>query len=359
MKSAGLHAWLAAAGIIAATVVAVGQPGAPGRTAERALTPYIETHTHFDPRDPEGSVRAALDALPRQNATRVFLEAPPDTLDSPARYDVEVIRAAARRHPGQLALVGGGGTLNGMIQRAAASHDAGPEVQRRFSARAEELLTEGIAGFGEMTAEHFAGATPYQSVPPDHPLFLLLADIAARHGIPVVIHMEAVPQTMPLPDGLLSPPNAATLPANIRPFERLLAHDRRAPIVWAHAGSDGTGARTPALMRSLLGAHSNLYMEIKADPKNPGRNYPMTADGHVKPEWLTLLRDFPDRFVIGTDQHYPAEHPEEPQRWQAAVRILNELPPSLRQKIGMENAMRIYARGNSVGRDGQSREKPR
>src|SRR5882724_12864794 len=51
------------------------QPGAasPSATAEPvpALTPYIEAHTHFDAADPEGSVRAALAALSRQNAAMV------------------------------------------------------------------------------------------------------------------------------------------------------------------------------------------------------------------------------------------------------------------------------------------------
>ena len=31
------------------------------------------------------------------------------------------------------------------------------------------------------------------TLPPDHPLYLLLADIAAQHGVPIDLHMEAVP----------------------------------------------------------------------------------------------------------------------------------------------------------------------
>ena len=55
----------------------------------------------------------------------------------------------------------------------------------------------GAAGFGEMAAEHFSGGTPYQFAPPDHPLFLLLADIAARHDVPIDQHMNAVPRDGP------------------------------------------------------------------------------------------------------------------------------------------------------------------
>ena len=75
-------------------------------------------------------------------------------------------------------------------------------MQKKFKERAEELLREGVVGFGEMTAEHFDGSTPYQYAPADHPLYLMLADIAAEHDVPIDLHMEAVPQDMPLPAGL-------------------------------------------------------------------------------------------------------------------------------------------------------------
>jgi predicted TIM-barrel fold metal-dependent hydrolase len=120
----------------------------------------------------------------------------------------------------------------------------------------------------------------------------------------------------------------------------LLEHNPRARIIWAHAGSDGTGHRTPDLTRRLLRAHANLFVELKADPVNPGRNYPL-ADGRIKPEWLSLLQDFPDRFIVGSDQHYP-EPNNQPQRWQAIVLLLNQLPADLQRRIGSDNARAIF-----------------
>src|SRR5262249_21886588 len=150
---------------------------------------------------------------------------------------------------------------------------------------------------------------------PNHPLFLLLADISAEHSAPIVLHMEAVPQDMPLPKGLKSPPNPPTLHANIALFEKLLEHNPRANVIWAHAGQDNTGFRTPELNRKLLAAHPNLYIEIKTDPAAVGLNYPLDEHGKIKPDWLKLIADFPNQIVLGTDQHYPEEHPDAQQRW--------------------------------------------
>ena len=321
---------------------AADKPVADKPAAEKALTPYVEAHTHFDAADADGAVRTALAGLTRQNAAMILFQMPPDTFDHPGHYDAEVMLAEAKKHPGQIGVLGGGGTLNAMIIQAAATGDAGPAVQKKFKDRAEELLREGVIGFGEMTSEHYAGVTPYQYAPADHPLYLLLADIAAAHGVPIDLHIEAVPEDMAVPASVKVPPNPPRLHANIAAFERLLAHNPRAKIIWAHAGADGTGFRTPELCRRLLKAHPNLFMEIKADPKAQGLNYPM-AGGKLKPDWLALFTDFPDRFVIGSDQHYP-ETADPVQRWQEVVRLFNQLPEPVRKKIGTENVARIYGK---------------
>jgi predicted TIM-barrel fold metal-dependent hydrolase len=331
------------AGILVALAMHA-QPGAGKQPADSepvpALTPYIEAHTHFDTDNPEGSIKLALAAMPIQNASKIFLQMPPDTFGRTGTVDAEVILPYAKKYPDKLGVLGGGGSLNPMIMQSAATGDAGPEIQKKFKARAEELVREGVIGFGEMSAEHFDGATPYEYAPADNPLYLLLADIAAQHGLPIDIHMEAVPMDMPLPAGIKSPPNAPQLHENIAPFERLLAHNPKAKIIWAHAGSDNTGYRTPDLCRRLLLAHPNLYMEIKTDPLTVGKNYPL-AEGKIKPEWLKLFVDFSDRFIIGTDQHYPQpKNPE--QRWQTAVILFNQLPADVRRKIGTENVRHIY-----------------
>lgn len=318
------------------------QTASASQRAVAALSPYIDVHTHLDETNVGGSMQSAIDSMPVENLAKIVFMPSPFTLADANRFDVERLAPAAKKYPGKIAVLGGGGTLNPMIIEAARTGDAGPEVQKKFNERAEAILAAGAVGFGEMAAEHFPSSTPYEYAPPDHPLFLLLADIAAQHDVPVSIHMEAVPQDMDLPAPLKSPPNPPRLHANIAAFERLLSHNPRAKIIWAHLGWDTTGYRSAELTRRLLQAHPNLFIEIKLDPLDPEKNSPLTngASGQIKPEWLKLLTDFQDRFVIGSDQHYPPG--SGPQRWQTAVLLFNQLPAPLRQKIGTENAIRIY-----------------
>ncbi len=342
----------ALAGLVtaAAAVVAMQARDARGDAAQGASVPaataaasFVDVHTHLARGDPGQAVRAALAAMPREHAARLVFLPPPFTADDPGRYDAELLLPAITGHADRLAAFGGGGTLNPLIQESVHTGDAGRAVRERFRRAAEQLLRDGVAGFGEIAVEHFPGATPYQSAPPDHPLLLLLADVAAEHGVPIDLHMEAVTRPMSLPDGAEAPAHRRELTPNVEAFERLLSHDPRARIVWAHAGWDNTGARTPALCRRLLRAHPNLFMDVKLDPARPGRNPPLRhGTGDLDPEWLQLFRDFPDRFVVGTDQHYP--EPSVPvQRWQAMGALLERLPPDLRRSIGTENAARLLS----------------
>jgi predicted TIM-barrel fold metal-dependent hydrolase len=313
-----------------------------------AAIPYIDTHVHFDAKvisTPSSEIAAALQEMPHENAAKLIFMPGPFLPDDKTRFDHEAFLVAVKENPGKLAFQAGGGSLNVMIQESVRSGDASAAVQQKFKARAEQILRDGAVGFGEMSSEHlsFSASQAYETAPPDHFLFLLLADIAAAHKTPIELHLDIVPKEIPLPSDLKSPPNPATLQENLTSFERLLAHNARAKIIWAHAGSDGLGYRTPDLCRHLLQAHPNLYMEIKIDPQELGKNPPLAADGTIQPQWLKLFNDFPDRFVIGSDQHYASGRAMTgPQRWQMPVLLLNQLPAGLRQKIATENALRIF-----------------
>ena len=327
-------------------VSAQGQSAPNPRTANLQATsiPYIDAHTHIYQKDPEAAVNLLLSAMDKLNGTRAFIQTEPYGIGNPDAWDAELILAAVKKHPDRLAALGGGGTLNPMIIEAATTGNAGPEVLKKFRERAEDLLRKGVVGFGEMSIEHFSlpqsPVKDYEYAPADSPLMLLLADIAAEHNVPIDLHMEALPTDIPRPADM-GPPNPERLHGNIAALERLLKHNPRTKLIWAHAGSDNVGYRTPDMMRKLLEAHPNLYTEIKYDPGFPGKDPPI-VDGKLKPEWLKLYQDFPDRFIIGSDQHFDPPATVPLARAQQNALLLNQLPADLRKKVASENALKLY-----------------
>ena len=169
--------------------------------------------------------------MPIENCAKVIFMPSPFAAEQTNRFDDEFIMAAEKDHRDKFAFLGGGGTLNVMIQQSVESGDAGPEVLKKFKDRAEQIMKDGASGFGEMTPEHFAMNANgfYEYAPADHPLFLALIDISAEHGgAPISVHMEAVSKAMPIPPELASfHNNAPQLHANIPAFERLLAKSSR------------------------------------------------------------------------------------------------------------------------------------
>lgn len=322
---------------------------------------YIDTHMHLDGmyREPGGMVKdyeGAADNLvammDRLGVARALVMPPPQSPGQPGGYSYRDLLGAVRRHPRRLVLVGGGGELNPIIAGTEASAVT-PALRAEFERRAEEIIRDGAKAFGEMTALHFSFTEwhPFMQMPPDHPLFLLLAEIAARHEVPIDLHVEAVPEDQPLPERLVgrSSRNPSRIRATIPGLERLLGHNRKARIVWQHAGWDNTGHMTTALLRRLLDAHPNLYLAIKARRQKwePFRSDNSIADERVRirPEWLKLIGDYPDRFMIGADEFIgiPGRTSRKgPPSFEDTWSILDQLPPDLRSKVGRENAARVY-----------------
>lgn len=315
-----------------------------------AQATYIDVHVH----PVSGAMEEPLTAMGAAGIRAMVLMPTPQVHGARQPWDFESFVAAARRHPAKFAFLGGGGTLNPMI------HDTPPEqvnaeVLRRFDARAREILAAGAAGFGEMAAHHLSltAAHPYEAVSPDHPLFLRLADIAAEAGVLIDLHLDLVARDLPRPARLTSD-NPSVLRENLAGFERLLAHNRKATIVWAHAGTDQLGGFTASLAGDLLSRHANLYISIRvAPPHAPVLNSVLRPGPMVDPDWLSVMNAFPDRFMLGGDQFFVggvagrggpgAEFAQKgPMQRHSQAVFLQALPAELARRIGVDNAARLY-----------------
>lgn len=343
------------------------------RAADGEIT-FIDTHNHspFHPECVYDPIRLQDVVLGTMNAFGIektlFMPAPlPANLVAPCGFDY--LARMVREYPARFAFLRGGDSLNPMIQQVVLGQMTLQEALPRFIRAANDILRDGAVGFGEMAAEHFSfrQGHPYISAPPDHRLFLLLADLAAGHDVPIDLHMEALTQDTARTDiceisadicwtdadGNVNTVNPDTFPENITAFKNLLNHNPHAKVIWVHAGWDNTGQRTVALMRGLLERHPNLYIQLRPLRRGTGRPNPILAgpesDRRIRGEWRVFISDFPDRFIIGVDSFYvpqPGEDDEDVQEKISAARqfvnLLAELSPDLARKVARDNAVRIY-----------------
>lgn len=325
----------------------------------QAPVPWIDVHLHLiGGRGPQpdyaGAVDVALREMDRFGIT-VAIVLPPPQVDAQSVYDTTAFVSALQRYRGRFAYLGGGGALNPMIHRYADPVQVTDAVKRDFAAAAEQIIDGGAVGFGEMASLHISASPghPYEFVPADHPLFRVLADVAARRNVPIDLHMDAVAGEMPTPSRFAGQANPATLPDTLGGLARLLAHNPQARIVWAHGGSDPLGGMTATAVGRLMDAHANLFVSLRiVGAQAPMLNKALTSSG-LDPDWQKLLTRHADRFVIGTDSFMvsPSVRSGGPgvtfaerntPKLQATVHFLSLLPPDVARQIGRDNALRLY-----------------
>ena len=210
------------------------------RSSARELTEliYVDTHNHLVGRRASGQyyiehpARIALESMDATGVKFNLLLPMPQVVNQKLQIYFEDLLPIVKQYPDRFAALGRGGSLNVMIQQSVKEGHVTAAMEKKFDARALDLVRKGAVGFGEMTAEHFSMTEehPYERAPPDHPLFLRLADLAAKYDLPVDLHMEAIPEAMAMPRRFLSPPNPRILKPNIASLGRLLAHNRKAKL---------------------------------------------------------------------------------------------------------------------------------
>jgi len=183
----------------------------------------------------------------------------------------------------------------------------------------------------------------------DYPAF----DIAANRDVPIDLHMDAVAGGMQTPARFADADNPPTLPGTLDALERLLAHNPKARLVWAHGGSDPLGAMTPLTVGSLMDRHSNLFVSLRVHGEGSPMQNKLLAGGAIEPAWRALLVRHSDRFMIGTDSFYAAANLQgtgpgltfgqrNVPRLKATIRFLSLLPLDIAGNLAHNNAVRVY-----------------
>jgi predicted TIM-barrel fold metal-dependent hydrolase len=256
--------------------------------------PLIDAHSHV----PNGSViDGYAEAMKRHDVRRVVLLG----VGGVQKDDPAWIAAAARRHPDRV--------LPGVPVPDPMASDAG--------ARLEAALAKGkFHAIGEI---HLRQASRKIDRDPGAPAFAKVLDVAARHGLPVVVHDE------------LNDEAAAAL-------GRALGAHPKAIIVLAHAGE-----ATPARLEPLLSRHPNLVVDLSGMhfQRTPAL---ATETGPLDPGWKALIEKMPARFVMGIDvwaaRLFEPAMLDRLMKW--TRRVLGELSPAVAEQVAYRNAARLY-----------------
>ncbi|MBI5574291.1 MAG: amidohydrolase family protein [Elusimicrobia bacterium] len=316
----------------------------------------IDVHSHLFGRitnnngitfkDYEGAVENALSKMDKSGIKKMLIMPPPFPPEHKDIYEYDEFKEVLNKYPERFGFLGGGGTLNVMLQKYA-NTDIMDEIKKEFEKTARKIIADGAVGFGEIACEHLClGKTHnHQQLSPDNPLLLLLADISAELNVPIDIHMEAVTMPLKTPERLFVPPNPEMLTENISAFEKLLSYNPKAKIIWDHVGWDQTGMRSAELTDMLLSKHPNLFMSIKICTTDcPIENCMIDNDGNIRKEWLQILEKHSDRFMIGCDEFImsPKIKKKLPPSIKDTINLFAKLPKELKRKIAFENARRIF-----------------
>jgi hypothetical protein len=326
--------------------------------AQADSLPLIDVHTHFQTipyKDLEASHKTALATMDRLNIAKSLLMPPPfATSSQQSFYDIEDILFTVKANPDRFAVLGGS-SLNVMIHSTPAEA-VDDSIRAKFRKRAQEIVALGAVGFGEIAMLHVSIPAmgpkhAYEMVPGDHPLLLLLADIAAENDVPIDLHFDLVPEDMPLPEVLRANAlNPVTLQGNLPAFKRFLAHNAKTKIVWSHVGFEPLLTRSPSVVREMLQTYPNLYMSFRLNRSGPKPAAALDADGKLKPVWLELIQAFPDRFMLGGDSFYARNgiaRGSSEEGLRNLRSLIEQLPDDVGRKVSSENAIRVYRLQNA------------
>lgn len=327
-----------------------------GLGAAHAQTPveWVDTHFHFtmdDAADTPELAQRALALMQAENIRTVVVSSQPRP--RAAGSDFLDVQKKLQAHGKKFVVMAGGNSLNPLMHTI---HDKGASEQdvQKFRILAEQAVQSGIRGFGEIALHHLSlnDQHAYEAIPADDALVKVLADVVAANDLVLDVHFDPVLARMAKPAALTSPNNPAEFEPNFEAFERLLAYNRKARIVWAHAGGvDMLGNFTPELAARMLEKHPNLYMSLR--PRGMQQGVMLQGKGRLNREWVAVVERYADRFVMGSDSFLVAANAQggpaarifaerSGLQREGIQMVLSALRPEVARKIGVENAVRLY-----------------
>lgn len=266
-----------------------------------APVPFIDAHAHLN----DEAMQISL--MERFGATRAVVFWGRNS-------DNEAIAAAAQRHPERFI------PFASVSPERRAYRQGWDEQDPAMLTALDQLLSTGrFKGIGEISAAHFPSpGFPEADYDPTGPIMRGIFDLARKHALPVMVHVEIT---------------------RMRELSLLLDAYPDVRVIWAHGGY------TPLfLARRMLERHPNLHYELSARtwPKHPrAPDYTILRDGKsVWPEWLELIEAKPERFLVGTDASQRSLG-SDAMKFASVQSFLQQLGPATREQVATRNLLRL------------------
>lgn len=280
----------------------------------------IDMHAHFS----KFSVGKIIKSMDEYGVNKAIFMPTPKVEDYGDKFE-QFNLDAATKFPDRIIAFYGGSEINYLINKKDPD-SVTKKNKSNFRKKIRNILKNyNYQGIGEIAPLHYSledGQPPIE-FRVDHPYMLILADIAEEYNIPLDVHMEATTDTL-------------------AQFKTLLAHNKKAKIIWDHAGWSNTGLATPKKIKSLMGKYHNLYSSIKF--RNPDSEIQevntLKSNGKLKNSWKNLFEKYPNKFIIGTDLKFG----HGASNYKKIISIKNTLSPlsaSTYNKIMFENANKL------------------
>ena len=322
---------------IAAAVVGLSAL-AQSTTAEVAALPLADVHFHYMAFMTPEDLQARMD---RHNVRWVVSAGAQGTRGvtgnaslgkNPWVRDSELKEALKHRF---VAAVGGPETFNGERTEGTAFYtDANNVAAMAALMRIENLLKTRGRTFVEMFPNAESSSLEpmrRRRLPTNAPFFSELMRLAAEHQVPVPMHMEWHPES-------------------VAQLSELLTEFPKATVVLSHCGKITVADD----LRPFFQKHANVMCDLgyRSSPqgedesrKDPRRMIYWSSNlfrkADIKPDWLQLVEDFPDRFMVAIDD---VSSWEQYDQVVAATReaLLGKLKPATAEKVAYRNAVRLY-----------------
>jgi hypothetical protein len=179
----------------------------------------------------------------------------------------------------------------------------------------KEKLEQGYLNIGEVaaasTASPVVSKVKWKATHPNDGYFPQIYELAADYHVPILLHID--------------PPNGSA----IVHLEEALNQHANTNIIFGHANA----YNAPANIKKLLEKHTNLYIDFF-----PGFTSYNPDSSNKLADFIPLIEQFPDRFMLSTDSGYGLTTE---QAAKALYETIDLLSPETALKVAYQNYERL------------------